>query len=124
MCTFDTEIKIWKTVTKAHSGLDDDTIDKLQRELKPLMEKSDGKNIPKWLKCNTSMIPDYIAKNPDIMPVWEITGAEFSKSDCHTADGISVRFPRISKLQSDKKPAQATNLNELKHLFEGKSECK
>lgn len=116
MCTFDTHKKVWKTVTKAHSGLDDSTIEHLQIELKPLMQKCDGKNLPKWLKCNSAMIPDFIARNPDAMPVWEIAGAEFTKADGHTADGISIRFPRVTRRRSDKQPAQATNLEELKHL--------
>ena len=77
-----------------HSGLDDATIDKLQNELKPLMQKCDGKNLPKWLKCNTSMVPDYIARIPENMPVWEIAGAEFTKAEGHTAD-ISIRFPNF-----------------------------
>lgn len=47
-------------------------------------------------------------------PVWEITGAEFSKSDSHTAEGISIRFPRVTKIRGDKTWEEATNLAELK----------
>jgi hypothetical protein len=45
--------------------------------------------------------------------VWEITGAEFSKSDIHTASGISIRFPRFTKLRDDKSVQQATDLPQL-----------
>ena len=45
--------------------------------------------------------------------VWEITGAEFSRSNVHTAGGISIRFPRLSRIRDDKSVAQATNLPEL-----------
>lgn len=47
-------------------------------------------------------------------PVWEITGAEFSKSEMHTADGISIRFPRMTRVRDDKDWKTATNLHQLK----------
>lgn len=47
-------------------------------------------------------------------PVWEITGAEFSKSEMHTADGISIRFPRMTRIRDDKDWKTATNLQQLK----------
>jgi DNA ligase-3 len=47
------------------------------------------------------------------MPVWEITGAEFTSHDVHTA-GISVRFPRVTKIRDDKTFKEATNLHELR----------
>lgn len=46
--------------------------------------------------------------------VWEITGAEFSKSESHTADGISIRFPRVTKIRDDKDWKTATDLPRLK----------
>ena len=47
---------------------------------------------PLWLNVNRQMVPDFIAKDPKASPVWEITGAEFSKAELHTAAGISIRF--------------------------------
>ena len=47
-------------------------------------------------------------------PVWEISGAEFSKADIHTADGISIRFPRVVRVRDDKSWQEATNLDQLK----------
>ena len=65
--------------------------------------------------------------------MWEITGAEFSKSTSHTAAGISIRFPRVTKIRDDKDWKTATSLSELQTLFkkskevadgdEGKSSC-
>jgi DNA ligase-3 len=46
--------------------------------------------------------------------VWEITGAEFTKADIHTADGISIRFPRCTKMRDDKSWKEATDLKRLK----------
>lgn len=46
--------------------------------------------------------------------MWEITGAEFSKAEAHTADGISIRFPRCTRIRDDKDWKTATNLQQLK----------
>lgn len=82
------------------------------------MTRADPDKRPKWLSCKNALIPDMLAIDPTTMPVFEITGAEFSKSEAHTADGISIRFPRITKQRNDKSPKEATSLTELKHLFE------
>ena len=46
--------------------------------------------------------------------MWEITGAEFSKSTTHTADGISIRFPRVTRIRDDKDWKTANDLSHLK----------
>jgi DNA ligase-3 len=48
------------------------------------------------------------------MPVWEITGAEFTQHEVHTASGISIRFPRVTRIRDDKTWETATSLPELK----------
>jgi len=54
--------------------------------------------------------------------VWEITGAEFTNQGVHTADGISIRFPRVTRIRPDKNWSTATSLNELRELFRKKPE--
>jgi DNA ligase-3 len=51
------------------------------------------------LKVNRTMVPDFVVKDPQKSPVWEITGAEFSKAEIHTANGISIRFPRVTRIR-------------------------
>ena len=46
--------------------------------------------------------------------MWEITGAEFSHSSTHTAAGISIRFPRVTRIRDDKDWSTATDLERLK----------
>lgn len=41
-------------------------------------------------------------------------GAEFSRTGHHTADGISIRFPRVTRIRNDKDYKTATSLAELK----------
>lgn len=63
-----------------------------------------------------------IARDPVAMPVWEITGAEFTQSNHHTANGISIRFPRITRQRDDKTAAQATTVTELQRLVDASKE--
>ncbi|XP_063390729.1 DNA ligase 3 [Cydia fagiglandana] len=124
MGCLDTRRNKWVTVTKVHTGHDDSTLERLQKELGPLMLKisQDGNKIPSWLDCNKGLIPDFVAKDPKEQPVWEITGTEFTKANIHTADGISVRFPRVTKIRNDKDWKTATNLDELKNLYKTSKE--
>lgn len=116
----DAQNDTWATVTKVHTGHDDSTLDRLQRELKSKVVKikQDFDHVPSWLKCTRQMTPDFVAKDPQKMPVWEVTGAEFTKAEIHTANGISIRFPRVTRIREDKDFKTATSLNELQLLFE------
>ncbi|XP_037951017.1 DNA ligase 3 [Teleopsis dalmanni] len=118
MGCYDLRDHLWKTVTKVHSGLDDATNEEIHEKLMKLMERADPNKLPTWFLCKKPLVPDYIAKCADKMPVWEITGAEFTKSEAHTAGGISIRFPRITKLRDDKSAKQANDLEYLEKLFE------
>lgn len=117
MGCYDARARLWKTVTKVHSGLDDATNGQVHEELIKLTERADPNKIPSWLLCKKALIPDVLAKEPKKMPVWEITGAEFTQSDAHTAAGISIRFPRITRLRNDKSAEDANDLEHLKQLY-------
>lgn len=107
----------WHTVTKVANGFDDKTLDKLQKTIDMIEIKKQEDLIPDWLVLNKSMIPDFIIKDPKKAPVWELTGAEFSKSDSHTADGISIRFPRVTRIRDDKSWKEATSLQRLRVIL-------
>merc|ERR1712004_621072 len=62
-------------------------------------------------------VPEFIVRKPEESPVWEVTGAEFSKAEIHTAGGISIRFPRMTRMRTDKSVETATSLAELRHLY-------
>ncbi|EDW67846.1 DNA ligase 3 [Drosophila virilis] len=117
MGCYDARDRLWKTVTKVHSGLDDASNDEVHESLMKLTERADASKIPNWLLCKKALIPDVLAKIPEQMPVWEITGAEFTQSEAHTAAGISIRFPRITRLRSDKSAMQANDLEHLEQLY-------
>ncbi|AIU41289.1 dna ligase [Sucra jujuba nucleopolyhedrovirus] len=119
MGCLDTNRNVWTTVTKVHTGHTDDELKRCNALLLPLMIKIErDESPPAWLDCHRTMIPDMIATHPKLMPVWEVTGAEFTKtSNVHTANGISIRFPRITRIREDKTWQTATDLNALMHLY-------
>ncbi|XP_030601943.1 DNA ligase 3 [Archocentrus centrarchus] len=117
MGCYDPDSKKWCTVTKCSGGYDDAMLARLQKELDVIKISKDPSKIPSWLKIIKNYYPDFIIRDPEKAPVWEITGAEFSKSEMHTADGISIRFPRMTRIRDDKDWKSATNLHQLKELF-------
>uniref|UniRef100_G3QCE4 DNA ligase n=1 Tax=Gasterosteus aculeatus aculeatus TaxID=481459 RepID=G3QCE4_GASAC len=117
MGCYDPHSKKWCTVTKCSGGYDDATLARLQKELDVIKISKEPSKIPGWLKVIKNYYPDFIIRDPQRAPVWEITGAEFSKSEMHTADGISIRFPRMTRIRDDKDWKTATNLDQLKELF-------
>lgn len=110
------------TVTKVGNGFDDATLDKLQTELKMVKISKNVNKVPDWLNVKKSLIPDFVVVDPKNSPVWEIVGAEFSKAEVHTADGISIRFPRVTKVRDDKTWKEATDLPRLNELFKKSKE--
>uniref|UniRef100_A0AAR2JJT1 DNA ligase n=1 Tax=Pygocentrus nattereri TaxID=42514 RepID=A0AAR2JJT1_PYGNA len=124
MGCYDPDSKKWCTVTKCSGGFDDATLARLQKELDVIKIGKDPSKIPSWLKIVKNYYPDFLIRDPEKAPVWEITGAEFSKSEMHTADGISIRFPRCTRMRDDKDWKTATNLPQLKELYRvSKEKC-
>lgn len=117
MGCYDPDSKKWCTVTKCSGGYDDAMLARLQKELDVIKISKEPSKIPSWLKIIKNYYPDFIIRDPEKAPVWEITGAEFSKSEMHTADGISIRFPRMTRIRDDKDWKSATNLHQLKELY-------
>ncbi|XP_062887358.1 DNA ligase 3 [Mobula hypostoma] len=117
MGCYDPNTSQWCTVTKCGGGHDDATLARLQNELDMVKISKDPSKVPSWLNVSKNYIPDFIVRDPKKAPVWEITGAEFSKSEAHSADGISIRFPRCTQIRDDKDWKTATNLLQLKDLY-------
>ncbi|KAJ8980791.1 hypothetical protein NQ317_004793 [Molorchus minor] len=122
MGCYNPNTKKFCTVTKVHTGHDDKTLEQLQTELDMVKISQDSSKVPSWLNCTKMMVPDFVARDPKAQPVWEITGAEFTQHDVHTADGISIRFPRVTRIRDDKCWKTATNVQELQQLYKSSKE--
>jgi len=96
------------TVAKIGTGL----TDKEWRELKvksqmlKIKEKPMNYLVDKLAECDVWLTPKIVV---------EIKADEITKSPTHTA-GLALRFPRLEKFRDDKKPNDATTLEELKGL--------
>jgi DNA ligase-1 len=107
---YDDETDTFKTITKVGTGLkEDDWI-----KLKLLADKLKIKDIPSNVIVQKQFFPDVTTK-PSL--VIEIGADEISISPTHSA-GYALRFPRLLKFREDKKPTEATTLQEIKKMFE------
>ncbi|KAG7274416.1 hypothetical protein CRUP_027046 [Coryphaenoides rupestris] len=103
MGCYDPDSKKWCTVTKCSGGYDDAMLARLQKELDVVKISKEPSKIPGWMKIVKNYYPDFIIRDP--------------QSEMHTADGISIRFPRMTRVRDDKDWKTATNLPQLKELF-------
>ena len=78
---YDPKSNQWCTVTKVGNGFDDSTLDKLQTELSMVKISKKADKVPDWLNVKKNLIPDFVVADPKKAPVWEISGAEFSKAE-------------------------------------------
>ncbi|KAL0481852.1 ligase [Acrasis kona] len=117
MGVHDKSTNTYKTVCKCGNGHNDEAIERLDTQLRKKMKKisRDYDSLPDWLNVERSIVPDFIIRDPKNTVVWEVSGAEFTKTDHHTSE-YSIRFPRVTKIRDDKEVEDATDLDHLKYL--------
>jgi DNA ligase-3 len=118
MGVYDEDTKKFRTVVRVGNGFSDAEIDELQTSFKVKKISQDPAKCPDWLNIQKPMLPDFVVVDPKIAPIWEISGAEFSRSTRHTANQISIRFPRVKRVRDDKDWETATSLKELQAMFD------
>jgi hypothetical protein len=80
--------------------------------------------VPSFIVINSSLQPDLVSPDPCVTnTVFEVTGAQFSQSKTHSASGISLRFPRITRVRDDKDWSDATTLTHLQTLVRIRGCC-
>jgi DNA ligase-3 len=130
MACYDADKKRWNTVCKVGNGHDDSTLAKINKQLLSSGKmKKISKNfalVPDWLNIGSAaMTPDYVVVDPKSSPIWEIQGAEYAPttaSSHHTACA-SIRFPRVSRVRSDKDFDAHTTESQLKALVDASAIC-
>jgi DNA ligase-3 len=95
--SFDYLIIFLKIIYKIGNGFDEKTIHGFQDTMKQKMVKieKDFSRVPDWLRIHRALVPDYVAKDPKAMPVFEVAGAEFTESPVNT---LSPSLPFSSPL--------------------------
>jgi DNA ligase 1 len=118
MASYNPEEDVFESICKLGTGFDDETLKAFTEELKGYAHE--GGPHPR--------VRAKIAADAWFAPVkvLEVVGAELTLSPLHTAGwgvlkegaGLSVRFPRFTgKVRDDKKPEEATTLDELVSMF-------
>lgn len=102
---YDKNNDTFETFCKLGSGFNDNELAKLPKKLKKDKKKPARVHVNNPMKPDIWIVPEHVA---------EVLGAEITKSPSHTS-GYALRFPRFKQWR-DKKPEQATTLNEIKQL--------
>jgi DNA ligase-1 len=118
MAAYNREEDVFETVCKLGTGFDDETLISMTAELKETVhEGGPHPRVRAQMDANVWFVPT---------KVLEVVGAELTLSPIHTAAwgalkvgaGLAVRFPRFTgRVRDDKKPEQATGLDELVAMF-------
>src|SRR5947208_1475310 len=90
----------WAEVGKTFKGLTDREFTEMTERLRALAMEDDGYTV---------------RVRPDV--VVEVEYNEIQKSPTYES-GLALRFARIARLREDKSPAQASTIEELRHLYE------
>ncbi len=97
-----------KTLAKLGTGLTDADFP----VLKTLIDPHQASTMPPNYRVDKTLLPD-VWVEPKV--VLEIAADEITKSPTHQA-GLSLRFPRLIKIRSDKSWQQATSIEELQTI--------
>ena len=89
-----------RTIGKAYSGLNDDEIDEMTKNLKSITIKDEGYRI---------MVKPHV--------VLEIAFDSIQKSDRHDS-GFALRFPRIKNIRRDKDVADIDTIHKVNQIYE------
>jgi len=106
---YDPDNDVFEAFTRIASGLTDDIMDSLMKEMKQY--EIDRK--PKNVLCDDE--PDQWLL-PEI--VFEIIGDEITVSEKFPSLGFSMRFPVFQRLRPEKGPKDITTVKEIKQLYE------
>ncbi|MFH1256893.1 MAG: ATP-dependent DNA ligase [Candidatus Diapherotrites archaeon] len=111
---YDKESDSFKTIAKVGSGLKEEGMAALEKQLQKIKVKEKPARVDSELKPDVWVEPEFVA---------EIRADEITRSPIHTAgkgkgeDGFALRFPRFIKLRSDKKAEEATTVKEIRQMY-------
>lgn len=112
--SYNKEHDVFESVAKIGSGFTEEQLKELERMLSKIALKSKHLRVVSELEPDVWVEPKYVI---------EVRADEITKSPVHVCgkrelkEGLALRFPRMIKLRSDKKPEQATTTEEIIKLF-------
>lgn len=107
---YDEKLERFVTAAKIGTGLTDEEWRRLKKESDQhaAKKKPEEYEVHKLMDCDVWVRPSIVV---------EIKADELTKSPTHTAE-YALRFPRLQRFRSDKKPEDATSLTEYRAMFE------
>lgn len=120
MACYDAENDEYQSICKIGTGLKDDVLEEVTKELQPLIEEEK----PKYYRAED--VPDRWLRES---VVWEVKAADLSISPVHAAAlglidatrGIALRFPRYLRTREDKRPSDATTSQQVAQMYRTQS---
>ena len=117
---YDKKEDCFKSIAKIGTGMTEQDLMHLEKILSKIKKREKPKRVDSQLKPDFWVDPHYVI---------EVVADEITKSPTHTAgkkdkEGLALRFPRMIKLRQDKKPEQATTVEEIKKMFKQQKHVK
>jgi ATP-dependent DNA ligase I len=117
MAAYNKDLDRFETVCKLGTGFSDDMLEKMTAELGQQRIPERHARVESAMKADYWLVPTV---------VYEVLGAEITLSPIHTAgfgklrsgSGLAIRFPRLKQVRTDKKPEDATSVQELVEMYE------
>ncbi|MDD4250924.1 MAG: ATP-dependent DNA ligase [Candidatus ainarchaeum sp.] len=112
--TYNANNDSFESIAKIGTGMTEQILQELEQALSPLITNQKNPRII------SQITPDYWVE-PRI--VVEINADEITKSQLHSCSkengfGLALRFPRMIKIRTDKKPEQSTTTKEITDMYE------
>lgn len=116
MAAYDPQDDSFKTVCKMATGFTDEELEKMNEMLKPHIIPRKHHRVDSQMKPDVWIEPIFVA---------EVLGAEITLSPIHTCAygkikegaGLSIRFPRFVRWREDKRPEDATTVEEIAEMY-------
>lgn len=112
---YDEKEDVFRSVAKIGTGMTEENLSELEKILSKIKM---GKKPP---RVDSGIEPDFWVEPKYVI---EVLADEITKSPMHKAAGLALRFPRMIKIRSDKKPEQATTVKEIKKMFKAQRHVK
>ena len=117
MAAYNKDLDRYETVCKLGTGFSDEMLDRMTAELGQQRVPERHARVESTMKADYWLVPTV---------VYEVLGAEITLSPIHTAgfgklrggSGLAIRFPRLKQVRTDKKPEDATTVQELVEMYE------
>lgn len=116
MAAYDPRDDSFKTVCKMATGFTDEELERMNEMLRPHIMPRRHPRVDSQMKPDVWIEPLFVA---------EVLGAEITLSPIHTCAygriregvGLSIRFPRFLRWREDKRPEDATTVDEIAEMY-------